>query len=139
MGLPVQNLDSCPIGPFCCLPLCWERNPWPLASTFAILFTQSSLFPPAPFLAWLNCLPKLSFWEATLDSPGCERYFSGLPWHSALSPGIAVPLGSSADFSFSPIMLEAVWSPLQNQLLAKTLKTSWVKRTECPLDAFLRV
>lgn len=136
MSLLVQNLDSHPISPFLLPAIVLRETHGP---GLRPLFPLPRVSPPHSSLL---SLAKLSFKTQPLEAASTLRvvrvHFSGL---EALSPQawLSCRTGQFLQTFFSPPSWEAVWSPLQNQLLAKTLKTSVVKRTECSLGAFLRI
>lgn len=94
---------------------------------------------PSSILSLAKISSKIQLPGSRPNPLGWERPSPCLSGHSALSPSRAfIELCSSVGFSSSP-SLGAVWSPLYNQLPAKTLRTFQLKRTECPLDASLRI
>lgn len=110
----------------------------PLSLLLLLSLRECLAFFPAPFLVWPKFPLKFSFQEAdpTLWAGRGPPLVSQGTQHSVLAESSSNC--SSVGFSSSP-SLGAVWSPLYNQLPARTLKTSQLKKTECPLDASLRI
>lgn len=107
------SLKSClpclPISPTWCPPLCLREN----------------AMPPGPCSCYYSfCLEYCPFPSSILSLAKFSSKIQ-LPGICADPPGRESP--------------SLVSQGTQHMVLAKTMKTSWLKMTECPLDVFLRV